>query len=182
VGYLLGRKLKERRERRLLTQSSHSALPRGIRDASIAHRSLASGTSSMNRFDRYEPGQFVRFLWFIAIMFVPPGAVAYVWLYNLPVGNEDALRHVLLILAVSLTTTVICAIAQPIKYVDEAQLIKLGRGSACLALFFALMGAEMLRCQSGAGCHSYPLGLWAMAGAFFCWSVWCYLTRYVNCR
>jgi len=144
----------------------------------------------MNRFDRYEPGQFVRFLWVIAFFLSPAAALGYVWLYNLLVGNEDALKHVLLILAASLTITVICAIAQPVKYVDEAQLIKLGRGSACLALFFALMGVlavdgpslEMQPCQSGAGCHTYHLGLLAMAGAFFCWSVWCYLTRYVNCR
>ena len=186
AGYLLGRKLKERRERRLLTQSSHSALPRGIRDASIAHRSLASGTSSMNRFDRYEPGQFVRFLWFIAIMFVPPGAVAYVFWNGLEESSEKSLTPVVLILAGSFAIIVICAIAQPIKRVDQRSFVNLGHGCLCFAIFITSITVvpSLVRqpCYLETGCHPHLLAGVAMAGMYVCYAAWCYLTIYFHAR
>lgn len=186
VGYLLGRKLKERRERRRLTQSSHSALERSIRDASIAHRSVAFGTSNMNRFDRHEPGQFIRFLWFIAILFAPPGALAYVLRNGREASNEESLTPVVLILAGSLAIIVICAIAQPIKRVEQRSFVNLGHASVCFAIFITLIGVVpslvQQPCYLETGCHSYPLAGVAMAGMFVCYAAWCYLTIYFHAR
>lgn len=183
IGYLVGRKLKVRRDL-LLTQSSHFALERDIRDASIAHRSIAFETSNMNRFDRYEPGQFVRFLWFVAIFFAPPGALAYVLRSGLEASNEKSLTVVVLILAGSLAIIVISAIAQPIKRVDQRSFVNLGHASMCFAIFITLIGVVpslvQQPCYLETGCHSHPLVAVAMAGMFVCYAAWCYLTIYFH--
>jgi cytochrome c oxidase subunit IV len=78
--------------------------------------------------DDSNPSQAVRLLWFLLFFLSPMGAIAYVSTYGVKDGNEEALIRVLLILAASLTVSVVCAIAQPIQTLDNALMKNAGRG------------------------------------------------------
>jgi hypothetical protein len=140
----------------------------------------------MKRFDRYEPGQFVRFIWAVVILFTPPCALAYVLRNGLEASNEESLSFVLLLLAGSLTIIVISATSQPIKRLDQRSFINVGHASVCFAIFITLIGVVpsvvQQPCYLETGCHSHPLVGVATAGMFVCYAVWCYLTIYFHAR
>jgi len=136
--------------------------------------------------DRYEPGQFIRFLWAIAVLVAPPGALAYVLRNGLEASNGESLTLVVLILAGSLAIVVISAIAQPIKRLDQRSFVNLGHASVCFAIFITLIGVVpslvQQPCYLETGCHSHPFVAVAMAGMFVCYAAWCYLTIYFHAR
>lgn len=138
----------------------------------------------------YNPGQLVRFIWFVLIFFTPMSALAYVLTFGLKDGGRDALIHVLLILAVSMVVSVVCAIAQPVQVVDEAFLTTAARANSALALadtiivvllFYAPAQIQQA-CQLEAQCRTYPVGWLAFAGMHYCFAVWAYISRLINAR
>jgi hypothetical protein len=136
------------------------------------------------------PSQTVRLLWFLSFFFAPMGAIAYVSTYGVKDGNEAALIHVLLILAASLTVSVVCAIAQPIQILDDALTKNAGRANLALAIFDTVLVVLLISdpfaaghaCEFASSCRTYPVGWVALAGMHYCYVAWAYITLLVSSR
>ena len=136
------------------------------------------------------PSQAVRLIWFHLFFLSPMAAIAYVSVYELKDAGEDALIRVLLILAVSLTVSIFCAIAQPIHIIDESIMTIAGRANLCLAVVDTIIVVILIRnpssaelaCQLGSTCRTYPVGWVALAGMHYCYAIWAYATMLIDSR
>lgn len=120
-----------------------------------------------------DPSQPVRLAWFLLYFLTPFAALSYVRMYGLENGNEEALTHVLLILAASLIVSLVCGLVMPIISFDEARMRRNGRFSLFLAII-NMMIVMLLFYGHTSSDRPYPLGLLAFAGMFFCYAVGSY--------
>lgn len=117
-------------------------------------------------------------------------AVAYVAGFELRNAGEEALLRVLLILVASLAVSVFCAIAQPIRIIDESTMTIAARANLCLAIVDTVIVVILIRnpssaelvCQLGEACRTYPVGWVALAGMHYSYAIWAYGTMLIDSR
>jgi hypothetical protein len=136
------------------------------------------------------PGEITRLLWVWLTILSPTGAVAYVWMYELKDGNQEALVHVLSILAVSMVIILISVVAFPLLVFNGTSIKRGGQFNLFMALVDTIIIVILLQdqssaahaCELGATCRTYPVRWFALAGMHYCYAIWAYGTMLIHDR